>query len=780
MNDADKTQEALKAAYQQLRASEQQLRAANQQLEANNQQLIAGEQQLKTSNQQLMAGEQQLRAANQQLIASESGLKIEKEFSESLLETANAFILTLDKDANIILFNKFAEKLTGYKKKDVLGKNWFDLFIPKRNGNVIPEVFQDVLKEMPTVSSHENLILCKDGSEKLIDWKNTVLKDKNGKTSGVLSIGVDITEKKQIEKELTKLSTAVKQSPSIIVITDLDGNIEYVNSKFTEITGYSSKEALGEKPRILKSGELPDKIYSELWNTISNGKEWHGEFYNKTKDGTFFWEAASISPIFDKQGKIINYLKVAEDITERKQLEQGLKESEDRLSKTMIAANDGMWDWDLIGNKVYFDPRYYKMAGYVVDEFPHEFEEFQKRIHPDDVENVMVQAQQHLEGKLARFNIEFRFKKKSGDWLWVLGRGLIVERDENNKPLRFIGTHADITKRKQAENKLKILNQQLDTSNQRLRAREQQLRTINQQLIVSEERFKKLSNLTFEGILIHDKGVLIDVNESLQKMFNYTKEELIGRNIIELLIPTEFHKIIKENIVKNVAKPYELMAKKKDGTLIPIEIEAKDIIEKDKTIRVAAIRDITERKEAEDKIKESETKLRNVFENSTNIFYSYTADHIITYFSSQIKNLLGYTPEEAMVKWAKLTSANPINEIGFQNTIKAIKTGEPQAPYELELVHKNGQKVMVEVREAPIVKDGKTVSIVGALIDITKRKQAENKLMESELRYKALHNASFGGIAIHDKGVIIECNLGLSDITGYSYEELIGMDGLML
>ncbi len=124
-------------------------------------------------------------------------------------------------------------------------------------------------------------------------------------------------------------------------------------------------------------------------------------------------------------------------------------------------------------------------------------------------------------------------------------------------------------------------------------------------------------------------------------------------------------------------------------------------------------------------LRASEEKLRNIFENSTNLFYSHTPDHIITYISPQTKDLLGYTQEEALIKWTELTSENPINEIGFEHTINAIKTGKPQPPYELELVHKSGKKVWVETREAPVAKDGKTVSIVGALTDITERKQAD-------------------------------------------------------
>ncbi len=130
-------------------------------------------------------------------------------------------------------------------------------------------------------------------------------------------------------------------------------------------------------------------------------------------------------------------------------------------------------------------------------------------------------------------------------------------------------------------------------------------------------------------------------------------------------------------------------------------------------------------RQAEKKLRDNEVKLRNIFENSTNLFYSHTTDHHLTYLSPQVEEILGYKPEEAMIKWTKLASDNPINEKGFELTVKAIETGKAQPPYELELLHKNGKKVWVEIREAPFVENGKTISIVGALTDITERKNKE-------------------------------------------------------
>jgi PAS domain S-box-containing protein len=136
--------------------------------------------------------------------------------------------------------------------------------------------------------------------------------------------GLDITERKRAGEEVRRLSRAIEQSPSMVVITDTQGHIEYVNPKFTQVTGYTADEVLGQNPRLLKSGEQPPEFYKELWETILAGREWRGEFANKRKDGEFFWELASISPVRNAEGVTTSFVKVAEDITSRKQSEEAL------------------------------------------------------------------------------------------------------------------------------------------------------------------------------------------------------------------------------------------------------------------------------------------------------------------------------------------------------------------------------------------------------------------------------------------------------------------------
>ena len=135
--------------------------------------------------------------------------------------------------------------------------------------------------------------------------------------------------------ELRKLSQAVEQSPDSIVITDLQGNIEYVNPKFLETSGYSSDEVLGENSRFLKSGAQPDRVYAQLWDTITSGREWCGEFYNKRKDGSCYWEHASLAPIYDVKGRMTHFLAIKEDISEQKFAEDALRESEKRFRQVI-------------------------------------------------------------------------------------------------------------------------------------------------------------------------------------------------------------------------------------------------------------------------------------------------------------------------------------------------------------------------------------------------------------------------------------------------------------
>jgi PAS domain S-box-containing protein len=155
-----------------------------------------------------------------------------------------------------------------------------------------------------------------------------------------------------LNDELRKLLCAVEQSPASIVITDVTGAIEYVNPKFTKVSGYAFAEVAGKNPRILKSGNLSQATYKELWDTILGGREWTGEFLNRRKNGELFWETASISPIKDSAGRITHFLAVKEDITMRRRSEEALRASEDSLRVIFNSVYDAILIHELNGTLI--------------------------------------------------------------------------------------------------------------------------------------------------------------------------------------------------------------------------------------------------------------------------------------------------------------------------------------------------------------------------------------------------------------------------------------------
>ena len=187
----------------------------------------------------------------------------------------------------------------------------------------------------------EYRIVRKDRTIRYLHSVGSIDYDANGEPVTMHGFAQDITERKNAEAELRRLSLAVEQSPASVMITDTNGTIEYVNSKFIRLTGYSKEEILGQNPSFLKSEETPYAVYRGRWNTILSGKEWRGEFRNRKKNGEPYWESALIAPAKDANGKITHFVAIKEDITERKQVEEKLRLSELRYRSLFKNMPDG-------------------------------------------------------------------------------------------------------------------------------------------------------------------------------------------------------------------------------------------------------------------------------------------------------------------------------------------------------------------------------------------------------------------------------------------------------
>jgi PAS domain S-box-containing protein len=268
-------------------------------------------------------------------------------------------------------------------------------------------------------------------------------------------------------EEINVLSIALEQSANVVVITNPEGSIEYVNHAFTLITGYTAEEAMGQNPRILKSGYQPRSFYELLWKTISSGNQWQGEFQNMTKKKEIYWEYATITPVKNKDGKIIHYIAIKENITGRKLAEDALKLSEEKY-RSLISNITGViyrCAFDEEWTMLYISNAIEDLTGFKAEDFIHNQKiSYASILHPDDRERVMDTKSIGIES-FQQYSIEYRIVTRINTTKWVSENGRPVF-DQEGKVVCLEGVIFDITDRvhvleelKKAKNLAEVANQ---------------------------------------------------------------------------------------------------------------------------------------------------------------------------------------------------------------------------------------------------------------------------------------------------------------------------------
>lgn len=261
----------------------------------------------------------------------------EKRYKTIFYESSSVMLLVDPINGSIVDANSAAVQFYGFPKEELLTMSIHDI-------NTMSS--EDLNKEIDLATQKKKkyfLVKHRLASGEIRDvevYSGAIIA--NGQTL-LHSVIHDVTENRIALEKVNRLSMAVEQSPIAIIITNTEGDILYCNPKSCELTGYANDEMLGQNPRILKSGKFTKEVYKGLWHTISSGNKWSGEFFNKKKDGSYYWELASIAPVKNDKGEIVNYLKIGEDISERKRLENQLSQSilkaeeSDKLKSSFLA-----------------------------------------------------------------------------------------------------------------------------------------------------------------------------------------------------------------------------------------------------------------------------------------------------------------------------------------------------------------------------------------------------------------------------------------------------------
>jgi len=397
-----------------------------------------------------------------------------------------------------------------------------------------------------------------------------------GAVRRALAEPADAGSGRRTDAQIRTLSVAVDQGPASVIVTDTDGIIEYVNQRFTISTGYTSDEAIGKSPKILKSGETPVAVYRDLWDTILRGEVWRGELRNRTHAGELVWHSVAISPVRDADGIIAHFVGVQQDVTDYKRAIETLDERNRRFAQLadnirevfFIVAAD-------FSELLYVNPAGETIWGRPLKSLYDDPRSFMDAIDPADREQLQSAIARNLQGETPA-EVEFRVHRPDGTVRTVLGHSVPV-LDDRGEVYRLIGTVMDITERRAAE-----------------RAQ-----------FEIESMFRDLIDASFHGIVITDGGVIIEVNTGMAEIMGCTVTEMIGRQVLDFIAP-ESREEVAHRMGGSLEGTYDLVGQRKDGKRIQLEATARMHRLDGRQRRVTAVRDVTELRFLEEQLRRAQ------------------------------------------------------------------------------------------------------------------------------------------------------------------------------
>ena len=390
------------------------------------------------------------------------------------------------------------------------------------------------------------------------------------------------TERRQVEARLRLVNTALESAANAIAITDRDGVITWVNPAFSQLTGYSFEELKGGKPSVLKSDAQDPAVFRDLWETILAGRVWRSEMINRRKDGSLYTVESTITPVRNERGEITHFVAVKQDVTEKKQAEAALRQSEEEFRAMFEVASIGMAQADpRTGQWLRVNQKMCAITGYSAEEM------LRMRVpeitHPEDRQRDCELFERVVQGGAQDYRLEKRYIRKDGSVAWV-NVNMTVIRNAAGQPTRTLAAIEDITERKLAQHALRQ----------------------------SEERFRTLFEYAPDGIYLCDlQGRFVDGNKAAEQLIGYASEELIGKSFLTLNLLSESDLSrasagLARSVHGEATGPEEYVLKRKDGSHAPVEIRTFPVKIKEKALVLGVARDITERKQLEAQLRQAQ------------------------------------------------------------------------------------------------------------------------------------------------------------------------------
>jgi PAS domain S-box-containing protein len=676
-----------------------------------------------------------------ELIRAEESLKIsEEKFSKAFRHSPEAYVITKLDDGTILEVNDTFSRLTGYSHEEVVNRKSLELGLWANPEERIETV--TTLQEKGIISDKEFHIRMKSGEIRIWLFSAEMIRISN--TLCMLSMTTDITDRKKLEEKLRFSDTALNSIHEGIYAMDAEYKITRWNDICEQISGIKASEAIGKTVGEVFEmvEEYPGQNEERIKVLFEKGFNKEEQIY-RTPRGNI-WVDVHAQAITDN-GKVQGWVTLLSDITERKKAEEALRFSHaafQSIHESVIATdtNHVITHWNEISEEIYGIK-----ASDAIGKKIYDIIEFGGNL-PGDQERYI----QNLEAE-GYLHQEALHRTKHGE-VWV--DVTVQPIEENDKRYGWVMLATAITQRKLAEEMLKR----------------------------SEEKYRELISVSNDGIVSNDAHMRITIwNQGAEKIFGYTEKEMLGQPVTKFLPESEHKKalqlhngFIKTSPEKTTGKSLEGFGLKKDGQKIPIELSISSKRYGDNFIATAIIRDITERKEAEEKLRKSEERYRDLFENASELIQSVSQEGRFLYVNKAWREALGYGEKE-IAKLNLWDVIHPDYQVHCREVFSKVMEGD-SIHIETVFVAKDGRAIHVEGNANNYYHESHLTATRGIFQDITERWEAEERLRESEERYRDLfENANDFIQSCGNNHRFAYVNKAWREALGYSQKEIANL-----
>ncbi|MEG3641506.1 PAS domain S-box protein, partial [Magnetococcus sp. PR-3] len=698
--------------------------------------------------------ESQVHRRTQELEESNLALGHKEALVRAIVENAVSGIVTVDTQGVVQSFNPAAESIFGYENHQVVGQSVRMLLPEDQQERGKPNPFMLTAHATLQDSAQEVLGLRRDGSQ--FPMELAVSELQVDQTHLYVGLITDITQRKSTETALRRQSRAIEESPVMVIITDTDSRVLYVNPAFTKITGYDETEVLGQHMRFIQSGQTDESLYQEMYRTLTRGEPWHGEVQDRRKDGSFFWVSATISPVRDENGQVVNYVAVEEDITQRKELLLKLESQQDSLNRAQRIAQVGSWNWDLSSNQVEWSDEYFRILGYPPRFTEPSYDGFIERVHPEDREALEAQIKHALDNPEDSYRAEHRIIRPDGEMRTLLELG-DIRCDSDGTPIRMVGTGQDITEQTKVEAELR-----------------QHRDHLSELVALGTASIKAIVETAVDAIItINVRGNILSFNPAAVRMFGYSVQEVLGQNI-KMLMPEPFKgehdgyltHYLTTGISKIMGSSREGVGLRKDGLTFPLTISLSEMKLGNEHQFTGILRDITQEKAAAAEL-ERMTDLLNDAQDLA---------HMGGWELDLVSGQMTWTEEVYRIHEAPL-EMHPVREdlltychAEERPVLDQMLTGviEQAQPFEMEyrFTPRSGRQLWIKASGRPVVEQDRVVKVRGMMQDITWRKRNERELVEARHAAEASSQAKTAFLAnmSHEIRTPMNAIIGMTDL----------------